>query len=182
MTYVGEVEVLRLKPFRADLDLARPEEAALTNEASRDDVDRAVPVMTSLELVLGLWTMSEARSLEGKRVLVIEDNYLIAEALCGAMRAAGAVPVGPVGTPAAAIKLATHEELDGALLTARLHESDGRQVSEYLRSRMVPVVLVTGYDSSDPRLQDLRYLSKPTLLSDLVEQVAAVFGAGHERD
>jgi hypothetical protein len=28
----------------------------------------------------------EARSLEGKRVLVIEDNYLIAEALCDLVR------------------------------------------------------------------------------------------------
>ncbi|MFI5029588.1 MAG: response regulator [Reyranellales bacterium] len=154
----------------------------MTNEPSPDDVDRPVPVMTALELVLGLWSMSEARSLDGKRVLVIEDDVLIAEALCGAMRAAGAVPVGPVGTPAAAIELATRAQLDGALLTARLHESDGMQVSEFLRSRMVPVVLVRGHGSSDPRLQDLRYLSKPILLSDLVEQVAAVFGAGHERD
>jgi CheY-like chemotaxis protein len=140
--------------------------------------------MTAAELVLGLWAMSAARSLEGKRVLVIEDNDLIAQALCDAIRAAGAVPVGRAGTPAEAIKLATHEELDGALLSANFQESDGRQVAEYLRSRTVPFVLVTGYDrrSFDPRLQDLSYLSKPMLLSDLVEQVAAVFGAAHDRD
>jgi hypothetical protein len=60
----------------------------LTDEASPDDVYRALPVMTplELELVLGLRTMSAARSLEGKRVLVIEDNYLIAEALCDLVR------------------------------------------------------------------------------------------------
>jgi hypothetical protein len=48
----------------------------------------------------------------------------------------------------------------------------------------VPVVLVTGHarSSLDPGLPDLPYLSKPTLLSDIVEQVAAVFGAGHERN
>ena len=141
-----------------------------------------MPAMTALELVLALWSMSEARSLDGKRVLVIDDDVLIAEALCAAMAAAGAVPVGPVGTPAAAIELATPAQLDGALLSARLHESDGGQVLEYLRSRMVPVALVTGHGRSDPRLQDLGYLSRPILLSDLVEQVAAVFGAPLQRD
>jgi CheY-like chemotaxis protein len=154
----------------------------LTDEASPDDVYRALPVMTplELELVLGLRTMSAARSLEGKRVLVIEDNYLIAEALCDAMRAAGAVAVGPTGAPAEAIKLATLEELDGALLDVQLQESDSRQVAEYLRSRIVPVVLVTGHarSSLDPGLQDLPYLSKPTLLSDIVEQVAACSARG----
>ena len=156
----------------------------MTNEGSGDDPDRAVPVMTPLELVLGLRAMSEARSLEGKRVLVIEDNHLIAEALCDAMRAAGAVPVGPAGTPAEAIKRATHEELDGALLAVQLQEGDGRQVADYLRSRMVPVVLVSGYgrSSRDPRLQDRSYLRKPTLLADLREQVAATFSAARDRD
>lgn len=118
----------------------------LTNEASGDDP--AMPMMTALELVLGLWTMSAARSLEGKRLLVIEDNDLIAEALCDAVRAAGAAPVGPAGTPAEGIKLATQEELDGALLDAKFRESGGRLVAEYLRSKMVPTVLVTGYDRS----------------------------------
>ena len=40
--------------------------------------------------------MDEARPLEGKRILVVEDNYLVAEALCDVMRDAGAVPLGPV--------------------------------------------------------------------------------------
>lgn len=88
--------------------------------------------------------------------------------------------MGSAGTPAEGIKLATHEELEGALLSVKLQESGGRQVAEYLRSRMMPVVLVSGYDSSslDPCLRDLR---KPTLLSDLVEQVAAHRTMGNSR-
>ena len=80
-----------------------------------------------------------------------------------AMRGAGAVPVGPAGTAAEAIRLAGEEELDGVLLEVRRHESDaGVQVAQYLRTKAVPNVLVTGYDrlARDPRLQHLPYLEQ----------------------
>lgn len=72
--------------------------------------------------------MVAARSLEGKRVLVVEGNYLIAIMMCDAMRAAGAVPIGPAATTAEAITLAIDEQLDGALLEAKL----GDRVAEYV--------------------------------------------------
>jgi DNA-binding LytR/AlgR family response regulator len=71
------------------------------------------------------------------------------------------------------------------LLEVRLHESDaGVQVAQYLRTKAVPIVLVTGYDrlARDPRLQHLPYLSEPPLPSDLVKQAAAAFGARRQRD
>jgi DNA-binding response OmpR family regulator len=128
--------------------------------------------------------MARGRRLEGKRVMVVDDNYLIAMMLCDVMQAAGAVAIGPVGTSAEAMKLAMHAKLDGVLLELNLPGGGGMQVVEYLRSRKVPVVLVTGYDrlSLDPRVQDLPYLSKPTAASDLVEQMAAALDRLHERE
>ena len=123
--------------------------------------------------------MGLVSSLDGKCVLVGEDDCLIVDALCDMVRAAGAVPIGPAATAADAIKLAMHEELDGVLLNVKLQDSDCMQVAAYLRSRKLPIVLVTGYDrrSLDRRLQDLPYLSKPVSLSALVEQVTAAFCA-----
>jgi two-component SAPR family response regulator len=123
----------------------------------------------------------EAPSLDGKRVLVVEDDCLIADALCDIVRAAGAAPIGPAGSAADAIKLAVHEKLDGVLLNVKLRDSDCMQVVAYLRLRKLPIVLVTGYDrrSLDRRLQDLPYLSKPVSLSALVEQMTAAFCTPH---
>jgi two-component SAPR family response regulator len=94
------------------------------------------------------------------------------------MRAAGAVPIGPAGTPADAMKLAVNEKLDGVLPEVNLQADGGMQAVEYLRSEKVPVVLVTGYDrlSLYPRVQELPYLSKPILPSNLVEQVTGALG------
>src|SRR4051812_8451000 len=66
--------------------------------------------------------MSVARPLEGKRVLVVEDDFLIAAAACKAMRDAGAAAVVPVASPSAAIEIATHEKLDGVILDVVIHD------------------------------------------------------------
>ena len=119
-----------------------------------------------------------ARPLEGKRVLVAEDNHLIGEALCELMRDAGAVAIGPVGNSDAAIEAVGQQVLDGVLLEVKLQGANGSTVAEYLRSKDVPFPLVTGYpmDGLPPRLQGAPRVDKPMLSSDLVEAAGAVFG------
>jgi CheY-like chemotaxis protein len=119
-----------------------------------------------------------ARPLEGKRVLVVEDNYLIGEALCEVIRDAGAVTIGPVGSPDAAIEAVRQHVLDGVLLDVKLQGVNGSTVAEYLRGKNVPFVLVTGYPKQGlpPQLQAFPQLAKPVLPSDLVEAATAAFG------
>jgi CheY-like chemotaxis protein len=125
--------------------------------------------------------MPAAQPLEGKRVLIVEDNHLIGEALCDVIRDAGGIAIGPVGSSDAAIDAAKKHGPDGVLLDVRLQGVNGSTVAEYLRARNVPFLLVTGYEKealpSPLRVSPL--LTKPVLPSELVQAAAKLFAGGH---
>ena len=56
----------------------------------------------------------------GARVLVVEDELLLAETLCDLMQDAGCEMVGPVSTVAAALRLIDQAPIDVAILDIRL--------------------------------------------------------------
>lgn len=88
--------------------------------------------------------------LEGKRLLVVEDEYLIASELAWTLEDAGAEVVGPAGTVEDALSLVEREgdRLDGALLDVNLRGERVFPVAEALATRKVPFVLTTGYDET----------------------------------
>lgn len=86
--------------------------------------------------------------LRGRRLLAVEDDYLIATQLQKELIAAGAEVVGPVATVAEALQLAASERLDGAVVDINLGGELAYPVADVLRARRVPVVFVTGYDQS----------------------------------
>jgi CheY-like chemotaxis protein len=125
-------------------------------------------------------SMGAARPLEGRRLLVVEDDLLIGEALCEVLRSAGAVPIGPVVSPEAAIEAVRKLPVDGVLLDVKLQGVNGSTVAEYLRVRSVPFLLVTGYppEALPSQLRQAPYLAKPALPCELVQAAAVLFG-GH---
>lgn len=59
--------------------------------------------------------------LTGRRVLVVEDDYTIADVLCRHLEGAGADVLGPVPDVAGALELlAAEDALDGAVLDVNL--------------------------------------------------------------
>jgi CheY-like chemotaxis protein len=88
--------------------------------------------------------MSEA--LDGKRILVVEDEYLLAQELAHFLEAHGATVVGPVGTVAAALERAAQETLDAAVLDVNLRNQPIYPAADVLIARAVPIVFTTGYD------------------------------------
>ena len=56
----------------------------------------------------------------GARVLVVEDESLLAETLCDLVQNAGCEPVGPAATVAAALSLIDKAAIDVAILDIRL--------------------------------------------------------------
>ena len=56
----------------------------------------------------------------GARVLVVEDESLLAETLCDLMQGAGCEMVGPASTVAAALRLIDQAAIDVAILDIQL--------------------------------------------------------------
>ncbi|MBP0496234.1 response regulator [Roseomonas indoligenes] len=87
-------------------------------------------------------------ALRGRRILVAEDEYFIADEIAGALEGAGVEVVGPAATVGEATHLAMVERrLDGAVLDVNLRREMIWPVLDALASRGVPVVLATGYDA-----------------------------------
>jgi CheY-like chemotaxis protein len=85
--------------------------------------------------------------LEGRRVLVVEDEYFIADDIARALRGLGAEVVGPAPDPENAFRLIdSAERIDLAVLDINLQGEPVFPVADALRSRGVPFVFATGYD------------------------------------
>jgi CheY-like chemotaxis protein len=88
-----------------------------------------------------------AGTLDGCRILVVEDEYLIAADLLQTLEELGAIVVGPAATVERALTLARAEAgLDGAVLDLNLGGERAYPVADALAARGVPFVFVTGYD------------------------------------
>ena len=109
------------------------------------------------------------KSLEGRRILVVEDEFLIAMEVEDALRALGAEVIGPFGRLEQALGAVQDEEIHGAVLDVRLDGETSEQVAAVLVARGVPVLLTTGYESEQlpPDLRHLPRLRKPFDESDL---------------
>ncbi|WP_210529643.1 response regulator [Rubellimicrobium arenae] len=103
-------------------------------------------------------------SLRDRRVLVVEDEYLLANDLCTELEEAGAEVMGPVPTVAEALALlATGAPPDVAILDVNLGGEMVFPVAEVLRDRRIPFMFATGYDAwSLPRAYvDIPRCEKP---------------------
>jgi DNA-binding NtrC family response regulator len=87
-------------------------------------------------------------ALAGKRILVIEDEAMIAGMIEEMLAELGAVVVGPAGTLAKAIELAKRELIDAAMLDVNIRSERIDPVVDALRGRGVPFVLATGYGAA----------------------------------
>ena len=79
------------------------------------------------------------------RVLVIEDNGLIAFAVGAALRQEGWTVVGPVGWLEQAVEASAKAEFDCAIIDAFLHGFHTDDVVANLVGRGKPFILTTGY-------------------------------------
>jgi len=87
-------------------------------------------------------------SLKDKRLLLVEDNVLVAMDLADSLTVAGCRVVGPASTLDAAALLASQEALDMAVLDVDLHGAPIWPVAETLMSRNIPFVFLSGYGNT----------------------------------
>lgn len=81
----------------------------------------------------------------GKKILILEDEAIVALDLAMQLEDEGHMPLGPAGTPEEAIALLEEEEPDFAVLDVNLDGITSKAVAEQLTERGCPFVYVTGY-------------------------------------
>jgi len=90
-----------------------------------------------------------SRSLKGCRILVVEDEYFLAEDIGRALRALDASIVGPVGHLADGMAVLNNDKaISGAVLDVNVHDEKIFPLARELKARNVPFVFTTGYDSN----------------------------------
>ena len=86
-------------------------------------------------------------SLSERRILVVEDEYYLANELADGLMGEGAAVVGPVANVSAAFSLIEAEpELHGAILDVNLGGEYVFSLADSLIDRGVPLIFTTGYD------------------------------------
>ncbi|KYF58938.1 response regulator [Sorangium cellulosum] len=112
-------------------------------------------------------------ALQGLRVLIVEDEPMIASSLEDALTDLGCVVIGPALNMRDAIRLAREAEIDGATLDVNIAGEKVYAVADILMERGIPFVFTTGYGKAGLRESDLGrpVLQKPYNLNRFVEIV-----------
>ena len=94
---------------------------------------------------LGGFALSSVR---GRRVLVVEDEYMLAEDLREELERQGALVMGPVASVADALELLRSGPApDMAILDINLGGEMAYPVADALRARDIPFIFATGYNA-----------------------------------
>lgn len=110
------------------------------------------------------------------KVLLVEDEPLIAMDLNDMLTDAGYDVAGPVARADRAVELARAEELAGAIVDVRLSDDDGFAVADVLIEKGIPFFFVTGMPGDLPdRFATVPRVAKPFDRQHLELLVARLF-------
>jgi CheY-like chemotaxis protein len=121
-----------------------------------------------------------AHDLNDRRILVVEDEYLIAMSVRDYLAQAGAIVIGPVGHVTAALRaIESNLDLDAAVLDLNLGGALAYDIADKLLSHRIPFVFTSGYEDHAirerfPRVKNLR---KPYVLPELQKILAVIISA-----
>lgn len=119
----------------------------------------------------------ETGGVTGCRVLVVEDETLIALLIEDILAAMECEVVGPISKLEAALEVAKDGTFDIAILDVTIRGGKVYPVAEELLARNIPFVLASGYGdwALPPSLRDQRRLTKPFTAAEMEEQVRLLF-------
>ncbi|RDJ03893.1 response regulator [Rhizobium grahamii] len=116
-----------------------------------------------------------------RRILVVEDEYMLATDLQRELEAMGAIVIGPAGQLDAALDLVQGEDaIEAAILDINLGGEEAYSVADLLISRKIPFVFATGYERSTipARFKAVPICEKPINLEKIVATIFAVAREG----
>jgi DNA-binding response OmpR family regulator len=121
-------------------------------------------------------------SLEGIRVLLVEDEYLVASLIEEMLEIAGCIVTGPIPRLAQAVDAADRESCDAAVLDVNLAGERIYPVADILSRRNIPFVFVTGYGVLPGEYANRPHLCKPFKMADLLDTLSDIVKTAAPRD
>ena len=116
--------------------------------------------------------------LPGKRVMVLEDEAILAMSIEDMLSDLGCIVVGPALSLAHGQVLAAHEPLDAAVLDVNMGGAPSFGIADLLRQRSVPFCFATGYGLAGlpPQYAVVPVLTKPYAQPALVSTLSELLG------
>jgi CheY-like chemotaxis protein len=111
-------------------------------------------------------------SLRDRRILIVEDEYLVAMSLAEALQDAGSIVLGPVPSVDKAIKkIESEPRIDGAVVDVNLGGVLAYPVADLLIARKIPFVFTSGYEDNllRDRYSQVKNCAKPYLFAAMEE-------------
>jgi two-component sensor histidine kinase/DNA-binding response OmpR family regulator len=105
----------------------------------------------------------QAGSAASRRVLLVEDEALVAMMIQDCLTECGHSVIGPISRASDALQAARESDYDAAILDINLGDGMAYPVADIVSARGVPFVFVTGYeaDTIDERFRAVPILQKP---------------------
>jgi DNA-binding NarL/FixJ family response regulator len=122
--------------------------------------------------------MPDAREvLRGRRIMIVEDEMLVAMELEALLAEQGCAVIGPAPTADRALALLAEGLPDAAILDVNLNGQTATPVAAALRAQNVPFLLATGYSQSlQVELKDTPRVDKPVNHERLVRVLTQLLG------
>ncbi|MGF6227859.1 DNA-binding response OmpR family regulator [Inquilinus ginsengisoli] len=113
------------------------------------------------------------------KLLIVEDEWLLAEQIAGALTAAGFNVMPPVPSVATALSAIDHERVGAAVLDIRLNGEDSFELARELERRGIPFIFASGHVRAEipGDLCGHPVLAKPIRVGELVETLQAVIAS-----
>lgn len=119
------------------------------------------------------------RNLAGLRILIVEDERLIALDVQDVVEGWGCTVIGPVATAPAALDLIAQDLPDCAILDVQLKEGTSEPVATALREALRPFLVMSAYQRGHltGSLRDAPLMSKPVDDKILRQELSALLDA-----
>ncbi|HTZ68430.1 MAG TPA: response regulator [Roseiarcus sp.] len=114
-------------------------------------------------------------ALRDRRILVVEDEYLIAVTLSDQLEGVGSIVIGPVPSVERAMKaIESDPDIDAAILDINLGGVMAYPIADALLARNIPFVFTSGYDDDilRSRYPQVRSCLKPYLFPEMEKALA----------
>ncbi|WP_177215333.1 PAS domain S-box protein [Tranquillimonas alkanivorans] len=150
----------------------RPDGLHCAMRLSEGTARRASPETAEMPRRNGTPHLPSSGTTKAARVLVVEDEPLIAARIVDDLRQAGYQPVGPAASLKAALaKARSEQDLHAALVDINLNGEESWPVIDVLRERGVPFSFATGYTGVSEQVPTGPVLEKPFSTDQLMEML-----------